>query len=353
MPQNCYIGALTGRAGRPARRACAGITAKTVAGEGLLSAPLQDPRRVALTGATGLVGGAVLAAAPSGAQVRALYRAAPGEGAADWVQGSLSDDAALARLCEGADTVIHVAGATASLGDRGFHAVNVLGAARLASAARRAGARRFVLISSQAAQRPGVSAYARSKRLGEEAVRRAAGGMAVTVLRPPAVFGPGDEATEPLFAAMRRGVLPVPGGRGWRTRRFAAVTAQGLAREVWRAAAGEAASGVPAEYPALGWEDLARASAAAGFPVRLLPVPPTVLAAAGRAVDLAARLARRPQVFGAGKAAEMAFDWTASGPALTSAPLDQALGPLLASGARPPSHLARRAPRGTPAGAPS
>ncbi|MBB4659170.1 NAD-dependent epimerase/dehydratase family protein [Parvularcula dongshanensis] len=289
---------------------------------------------LALTGATGLVGRAVLrAAAGRGVAVRALYRTRPGPEGAEWVRGDLSDEAALRGLCDGATAVLHVAGATASLGDRGFHEVNVVGAARIAEAARQAGAGRFVLVSSQAARAPALSAYARSKRLGETAVRRAVGEMPVAVVRPPAVFGPGDEATEPLLAALRRGLLPVPGGRGWRGRRFAAIPADALAEYLLDAAMQPSqpqALSEPASYPDLSWEAFAGAAATAGHPARLLPVPPFLLRMAGLVCDFAARVTRRPAVFGAGKAREMLHsDWRAAGPAVNSPPLAAALRPLL------------------------
>ena len=69
---------------------------------------------VALTGATGFVGKATLAALDrAGYAVRALARKVPTEwGVAEWVQGDLADRAALARLVDGAEAVVHVAGLT-------------------------------------------------------------------------------------------------------------------------------------------------------------------------------------------------------------------------------------------------
>ena len=286
------------------------------------------PLRLAVTGGTGLVGGALLRAVTG--PVRALHRSgAPvGPGRTEWVRGDLSDEAALAQLCEGTDVLIHVAGATASPTDTGFHAVNVAGTARVVTAARRAGVRRVVLVSSQAAGAPGLSRYAASKAMGEAAAKRAAGdAVEVCIVRPPAVFGPGDEATKPILDALSRGVLPVPGGRGWRERRFALVTASDLAGALLRVAR-EGAQGVvvPASYPALSWFDLAEA---AGRPVRIVPVPMGLLRLAGHGADLAARVTRRPSVFGAGKAREMSCDWRTSGSGLANLPLAEALQPLL------------------------
>ena len=262
--------------------------------------------------------------------VRALCRRAPPQSYPNvaWVRGDLSDRAALADLCAGADTLVHVAGATAAPTDRGFHEVNVQGTANAVEAARGAGLRRVVIVSSQAAERPYLSRYAASKAMGEAAARRAAGpDLDVRIVRPPAVFGPGDEATKPILDALSRGVLPVPGGRDWRDRRFALVTADDLAHvllDVARDGADEVL--VPASYPALSWSALAEA---AGRPVRIVPVPLGLLRLAGHGADLAARLTGRASVFGAGKAREMAQDWRTAGSGLANLPLSEALQPLL------------------------
>lgn len=84
---------------------------------------------VALTGATGFVGRAALDALDkAGMQVRALARSVPGDRPmAQWEQGDLSDPRALARLVEGAEAVIHVAGLTTAPDAAAFDAANVTG----------------------------------------------------------------------------------------------------------------------------------------------------------------------------------------------------------------------------------
>ncbi len=289
---------------------------------------------LALTGATGLVGRAVLSAARR--PVRALYRSRPGGSGAEWVRGDLSDERSLEALCEGAEVLVHAAGLTAARRPADFHAVNVVGAARMATAARRAGVRRLVLISSQAAREPHLSPYAMSKRLGETAFRRAAGDAEVCVIRPPAVFGPGDEATAPIMNAIRQGALPVPGGRNWRDRRFAAVTAEDLAGDILRVAASGGPGPVePSSFRALSWTDLSEAAAAAGYPVRLVPLPPVLLRLAGSLADGFGRIAGKTSVFGRGKAEEMLHaDWSADGGPIGEGSLAEALRPLLGSATR-------------------
>ncbi len=121
---------------------------------------------VAITGATGFVGQAVLDAANrQGIAIRALTRRAqqPREGVT-WIEGALSDSASLDRLIEGAEAVIHIAGLTNAPDPKDFHQANVIGTRNLLW----------------------------------------------TMVRPPAVYGPRDRDMLELFRAARFGVVPVP-----------------------------------------------------------------------------------------------------------------------------------------------
>ena len=70
---------------------------------------------------------------------------------------------------------------------------------------------RLLLMSSLAARAPEVSPYAATKRMAEEAVRHTLRGRAeFCILRPPAVYGPGDRATLPIFRQIQKGLLLVP-----------------------------------------------------------------------------------------------------------------------------------------------
>ncbi|TMJ17802.1 MAG: NAD-dependent epimerase/dehydratase family protein, partial [Alphaproteobacteria bacterium] len=95
--------------------------------------------------------------------------------------------------------------------------------ANMIDAARKAGVRRFVHISSLAAREPDLSAYGWSKMRSERLV--AASGLDWTIVRPPAVYGPGDRETFELFKLARRGLVPLP-PRG----RFSVIHVEDLAR---------------------------------------------------------------------------------------------------------------------------
>lgn len=165
---------------------------------------------LAVTGATGFVGSHLLTAArEAGHEIRALTRGprAPEPGVA-WIEGTLDQPDSLAALCEGADAVIHIAGLINAPNRAGFAAVNVDGTARMIEAARAAGVRRFIHISSLAAREPGLSDYGWSKAESEKAV--AASGLDWTIVRPPAIYGPGDRETFELFRMASRGFVALP-----------------------------------------------------------------------------------------------------------------------------------------------
>lgn len=170
---------------------------------------------IALTGGTGFVGQAVVdLACRRGIPLKALARReqAPCAGV-EWIRGDLADRAALARLVEGADVVLHVAGVVNAPDPAGFHLGNVAGTQALVDLAVEAGVPRFVFVSSLAAREPGLSAYGESKREAEEWVQASA--LDWVIVRPPAIYGPRDREMFELFRAARWGVVPIPpaGGR--------------------------------------------------------------------------------------------------------------------------------------------
>ncbi len=130
------------------------------------------------------------------------------------------DVEALARAVAGADFVFHVAGLTRGLTDEEYLAVNAEGTRRIIEAVARSGAaiRRFVYVSSLAAVGPNPTdrpldetseprpqdSYGRSKLAGERIVLEAGGRMPVTIIRPPAVYGPRDSNFLPLFRMARQ-----------------------------------------------------------------------------------------------------------------------------------------------------
>lgn len=170
--------------------------------------------KLALTGATGFVGQAVLDEAEKrdlglSALARNEQAGIQGSGGGvTWVRGDLAAPAALAQLCAGADAVVHIAGAVNLPTRADFAAVNIDGTRAVVDAARAAGVSRFVHVSSLAAREPGLSDYGWSKRKAEEVVQES--GLDWTIVRPPAIYGPRDREILELFRAARWRFLPMP-----------------------------------------------------------------------------------------------------------------------------------------------
>lgn len=285
---------------------------------------MTDNRLIAVTGGTGFVGRSLLPIlVKQGYRVRALTRTPREDPDIEWVQGDLASVQALERLADGADTFIHLAGLTKASHIRKLLKANSEGAANAASAARGANARRFVLVSSIAAREPQLSDYAYSKRAGERAVSAASGGMELVIVRPPAILGPGDDATAPLLDIMRRGWLPAPAGKARREGRMSFVYVEDIARLLVE----QISASIPAVGDAMGpahvltpcgasaassWDDLAiTASKVLSKRVRILPIASIILAPAALMTQISVALFGGATFFNAGKVREMLHnDWT-------------------------------------------
>ena len=171
---------------------------------------------VAVTGGTGFIGRCIVQRLLEGGwRVRALARRPDPElsdAGAEIVLGSLEDPARLRALVQSADAVVHCAGAIRARSKEAFLQVNRDGTLRLAEAViAEPRPPRLLLMSSLAARAPEVSPYATTKRMAEDAVRHTLLDRAeFCILRPPAVYGPGDRATLPIFRQIQNGLLLVP-----------------------------------------------------------------------------------------------------------------------------------------------
>ncbi|GGF47422.1 epimerase [Aliidongia dinghuensis] len=291
---------------------------------------MSGDRIVAVTGATGFLGRhLVMALGCEGARVRILARRDPAPElwagvAPEVVMGNLDDPHALDRLVARADAVVHAAGLIKARDRDAFLKTNRDGTRAVAIAARRgAPDARFVAVSSLAAREPQLSDYAASKHAGEEAACAAyadAPGRLV-IVRPPAIYGPGDRETLAIFQAASRAVAPVFGSG-----RAAVVHVSDAAGAIARLALGVGDAGCyaladpnPAGY-ALG--DLLREAArAVGSNPRLVLIPDGLLLTAGQISAWWGRLGGRAPIFTTGKAREMLHpDWSVpAGEALPAA----------------------------------
>lgn len=278
---------------------------------------------VAVTGATGFLGRhLVRALAEDGWTPRVLVRRDPihpfwRDIEVEVVTGDLKTPGALKRLCEGAEVVIHVAGLIKAASLEGFNAVNRDGARAAALAARAAGAR-FILVSSLAAREPQLSYYAASKRAGEDAVREIfPQGL---IVRPPAIYGPGDTETLALFRlAAKIPVLPVLSPDS----RVAMIHVQDAAAKLVHYCKNPIQGLVElsdVRRDGYTWaEIMSAAGAAMGAQPRLARLPDKALIFAGTLADAWSYASNAPLVFGLGKARELLHaDWS-----LSSAPMSE------------------------------
>lgn len=271
---------------------------------------------VALTGATGFVGGVVLQRLlDHGHQVRALARQPgrlPPHPRLTEIQGSLESAPALHQLLSGCDLVVHLAAAIAGRGYRDFERANAVGTSRLISIAEKAKPScRFLLLSSLAARSPQLSHYARSKRAAEQVVESSA--LDWLILRPPAVYGPSDPALAPLWRAL---------AGGWLLRaappeaRFSLLHVDDLADAIVQASTrSRLGPGLCCVHDGRSggytWKDLADiAAAVSGRAVRIVPLPRAGLSLAARLNLATSYLLGRQPLLSPGKVRELTHrDW--------------------------------------------
>lgn len=265
--------------------------------------------RIALvTGASGFVGGHVVEAlAGGGWTARCLVRPRSdrqrldGVPGVEYVLGSMEDSGALTRAVDGVDVVFHLAAVTSAAWPEDYDRVNHRGATRLLEAMAPHRTARLVFCSSLAAGGPSrgdrpltesdapapIGPYGVSKADAEAAVT--ASGVPSVIIRPPAVYGPGDHDILAAFRLAARGLAMRTGPSG---QLLSILHVHDLARGL--IAAGEAvpASGV---YYINGathrWEEIVLAiGAAVGRRAHVVPVPRLIFRAVARASRAWARL---------------------------------------------------------------
>lgn len=158
--------------------------------------------RIAVFGASGVIGSALLPRLAEAHEVVALSRRArEDDGDVRWLVADATDEASLAVL-DGMDIAVYL---VHSLGSQSFEAVDRAAAENVARAAGRAGLRQIVFLGGLGDDSPELSPHLRSRH--ETARALASGPIPVTTLRAAMVVGAGSAAFETIRALVDR--LPV------------------------------------------------------------------------------------------------------------------------------------------------
>jgi NADH dehydrogenase len=170
-----------------------------------------------LTGATGLVGSAVLRRLiAAGRPVRCLVRDPKGLGAervrVQIVLGDLADPPSFRNALRGVRTVVHLAASARDQPGGSIEELNAIATWRMVEAARRAGVEHFVFASAQGASTHSRARLLRAKAVAERAIAEA--GVPHTIVAPSLAYAPGAS----LVALIDRLALLLPvvpvSGRG-------------------------------------------------------------------------------------------------------------------------------------------
>ncbi|WP_138759180.1 NAD-dependent epimerase/dehydratase family protein [Modestobacter altitudinis] len=260
--------------------------------------------RVLVTGASGMLGRATATAlADRGDEVTVLQRRPAGLACRE-VLGDVADPAVVGAAAAGQDAVLHLAAKVDVTGRWAEYArANIEGTRTVVAACRRAGVRRLVHVSSPSVAHGGSALvgvgagpadperarghYSRSKAVAETAALAAdSAALAVLVVRPHLVWGPGDtQLVERVVERARAGRLPVIGsGAALIDTTYVDNAVDALVAAVDAPAHGEAlvvSNGEPRPVA----EVIARLCRAAGVPAPRRRVPVPVAWAAGAAVE--------------------------------------------------------------------
>jgi nucleoside-diphosphate-sugar epimerase len=249
----------------------------------------------------------------------------------EYVYGDLFTQQPLAEAVRGMDIVFHNAGVTKAKTREEYFRANAGGTLNLlnAVASENPGVKRFVLVSSQTAVGPSptaepitesasphpITTYGKSKLQAEQEVLDMASRFPVTIVRPPAVYGPRDKDVLEFFRTMSKGLQPVV---GFGEKYVSLIHAKDLARGIVLAAESPAAVGQTyflTSKEVYGWKfvgDVTRKIL--GRMALRLTVPEAGVYVIATFAEVFAKFSPKPALINFEKAKDMVQDyWTCSG----------------------------------------
>jgi len=290
-----------------------------------------------VTGGTGFVGShTVEHLLQLGFRVRCVVR--PERRNLGWLEGlptenvyaHLHDAISLQEIVGGIDFLFHIAGVTKAKRSKEFFEGNVHATRTLLeAAAKQRTLKKFCLVSSLAAVGPSndgtpldesapcrpITEYGRSKLQAEETALSFANQVPMTIIRPPAVYGPRDRDILELFRTAKWGFRPVLGPKD---KTLSLIHVTDLARALVSATISDktggkiyfAADDRPYTYSEL-YDEL---SSIVGHSVVALPIPDSILYGLAAGVELVSRAGPRPAVLSIDKARDLIQrHWVCSG----------------------------------------
>jgi dihydroflavonol-4-reductase len=290
-----------------------------------------------VTGATGFIGSHLAELLiREGIAVRCLIRKSSDtawlkELDVELVYGDLFDEAALLKAVEGVEYIYHSAGLTKSKTREGYFHANRTGTRNLlaATARKSPSLKRFVQISSQTAAGPSptstpigeeatphpLTTYGRSKWEAECECHAMMSVLPITIVRPPAVYGPRDKDVFEFFHTMSKGLQPMV---GFREKYVSLIHVTDLVRGFLLAAQSPKSSGGTyfiTSAQAYGWKDIGEiARKVIGRRAIRLRIPEAGVYAIAAFAELFALFSPKPALINFEKARDMVQDyWTCSG----------------------------------------
>ena len=245
------------------------------------------------------------------------------------IKGDLHSISTLNKALEDVHTVYHLAGVVMAPDMKDFIRGNVEATENLLRVAMKCGVKKMIVLSSLAAAGPAngepltesdpmrpISRYGKSKKMMEEMIHNTAGnGLSVTILRPPAVYGPREDQIFTFFKLMNFGICPMAGDGKFP--KISMVYVQDVIQGIKKAALANNGDEISTYFISgpdiYDWNTIRNVTSTVlnkkTIPIR---ISPTVIKKISSIIETSASFFGKYPVFNKEKANEMTHEWTCS-----------------------------------------